>query len=64
MIRRLHATFVILPALAIWLAAQPQLGDAVRGYIKIDAPVVALTNVRVIDGTGAPARPSQNGDRQ
>ncbi len=59
MIRRLYATLAVVPALAIWLAAQPQFSDAVRGYIKVDAPVVALTNVRVIDGTGAPARPNQ-----
>ncbi len=28
-------------------------------FIAVDAPVVALTNVRVIDGTGAPARVGQ-----
>ncbi len=31
----------------------------VKQYIKIDAPVVALTHVRVIDGTGAAAREDQ-----
>jgi enamidase len=42
------------------LAAQaPQFNEAVRGFISVDAPVVALTNVRVIDGTGAPARTNQ-----
>ena len=35
------------------------LGNTVRGFIKVDAPVVALTNVRVIDGTGAPAKENQ-----
>jgi imidazolonepropionase-like amidohydrolase len=30
-----------------------------KPFIKIDAPVVALTQVRVIDGTGAPAREDQ-----
>jgi enamidase len=38
---------------------QPQFSDAVRAFIKVDAPVVSLTNVRVIDGTGAPARAGQ-----
>ncbi len=33
--------------------------NTVRGFIKVDAPVVALTHVRVIDGTGAPARADQ-----
>ena len=28
-------------------------------FIRYDAPVIALTNVRVIDGTGAPAREDQ-----
>ena len=31
----------------------------VKPFIKVDAPVVALTHVRVIDGTGAPAREDQ-----
>jgi imidazolonepropionase-like amidohydrolase len=30
-----------------------------KPFIKIDAPVVALTHIRVIDGTGAPARDDQ-----
>jgi len=49
------------------LAGQRQLSRQVRAYVRTDAPVVALTNVRVIDGTGAPARDAQtivirNGD--
>jgi imidazolonepropionase-like amidohydrolase len=35
--------------------AQP----ASSAFVKIEAPVVALTHVRVIDGTGAPARENQ-----
>ena len=47
-------------AAGAFLGAQPpQLSNAVRGVIKIDAPVVALTNVRVIDGTGGPAKADQ-----
>lgn len=35
----------------------PQAPSAeVRKFIKVDAPLLALTHVRVIDGTGAPAR--------
>ena len=51
-----------LPLMAVGLlaAAQPpSFSNLVRSFIKIDAPVVALTNVRVIDGTGAPARERQ-----
>ncbi len=45
-------------------AAQPtpagaQIGNAVRPYVTIDTPIVALTHVRVIDGTGAAPRTDQ-----
>jgi imidazolonepropionase-like amidohydrolase len=30
-----------------------------KAYVQVDAPVVALTHVRVVDGTGAPAREDQ-----
>ena len=40
-------------------AQRPQIGNAVRAFVKVDAAVVALTHVRVIDGTGAPARENQ-----
>ena len=40
-------------------AQRPQLSNAVRQFAVIDTPVVALTHARVIDGTGAPARPGQ-----
>ena len=43
----------------IAIAQRPQVGNAVRPFVKVDAPVVALTHVRVIDGTGAPARADQ-----
>ncbi len=35
------------------------LSPEVQSFVKIDAPVVALTHVRVIDGTGAAARDDQ-----
>ena len=45
------------------LAAPPvqrlQVTAAVRQFVKVDAPVVALTHARVIDGTGAPTRVDQ-----
>lgn len=44
------------PALA---AQRPTLGPAVRQYVAVDTSVLALVNVRVIDGTGAPARAGQ-----
>jgi len=48
---------------ALWttpsLAQRPTLSKNVRQYVAIDTNVVALTHVRVIDGTGAPAREDQ-----
>jgi hypothetical protein len=33
--------------------------EGVRPFVSVDAPVVALTHVRLVDGTGAPARSDQ-----
>ncbi|MBM3809764.1 MAG: amidohydrolase family protein [Acidimicrobiia bacterium] len=43
------------------MAAQqrPTLSNAVRAHVSVDAPVIALTHARVIDGTGAAARDDQ-----
>jgi imidazolonepropionase-like amidohydrolase len=38
---------------------RPKLTAAVHAFVQIDTPTVALTHVRVIDGTGAPARADQ-----
>jgi imidazolonepropionase-like amidohydrolase len=39
----------------IWRALLPAWpGYGVRSYIRVNSPLVALTHVRVIDGTGAP----------
>jgi imidazolonepropionase-like amidohydrolase len=40
-------------------AQRPTLSVNVRQYVSIDTAIVALTHVRVIDGTGAPARENQ-----
>src|SRR4051812_38262400 len=40
-------------------AQNPPFSTAVRGFIKVDSPVVALTHARVIDGTGAAAKENQ-----
>ena len=56
----LRISFAALLACAGTLAAQrPTLTPAVRAYVTIDTSVVALTHVRVIDGTGARARDDQ-----
>jgi cytosine/adenosine deaminase-related metal-dependent hydrolase len=46
---------------AVPLAAQepPAPPPGARAFVSVDAPVVALTHVRVVDGTGAAAREDQ-----
>ena len=39
--------------------AAAKLSPRVKAYVSVDAPVVALTHVRVIDGTGAAPRADQ-----
>ncbi len=49
-------------AIVLWscsLASAQTLSPAVQAFVKVNAPVVALTHVRVIDGTGAAAREDQ-----
>ena len=59
MIKRL---LLLMPILATGLSAQtqrPELSNAVKAYVSVDAPLIALTHVRVIDGTGAAPRENQ-----
>ena len=54
------ALIAILTAIALPTALAAQtLSPEVRAFVKVDAPVIALTHVRVIDGTGAPVREDQ-----
>src|SRR5438477_3224079 len=56
MLRALGA-LVLVPALAS--AQRPTLSPAVKQYDEVDTPVVALTHVRLIDGTGAAPKEDQ-----
>jgi len=56
--RKLIVTILLMLACSVALIAQA-LSPQVRGFVKVDAPAVALTHVRVIDGTGAAAREDQ-----
>jgi imidazolonepropionase-like amidohydrolase len=53
--------FVVV--LFCWMLASVVVGQTlspqVKAFVKVDASVVVLTHVRVIDGTGAPAREDQ-----
>jgi enamidase len=54
---RALGSLLLVPTL---LAAQrPTLAPAVKSYVAVDTPVVALTHVRVIDGTGAAPKEDQ-----
>ena len=41
------------------IAQRPTLSRAVRDFVSVDTSIVALTHVRVIDGTGAAPRTDQ-----
>src|SRR3974390_386283 len=53
---------ICLPAaFALCAHAQtPELAPALKTFVRVQAPRVILTHVRVIDGTGAPAIDDQN----
>ena len=52
-------TILVFIVLSCSLALAQQLSEDVREFVKIDSPVLALTHVRVIDGTGAAAHEDQ-----
>ena len=55
--QRIAATLLLVPALAA--AQRPAVTAGQRPYVSVDAPVVALTHVRLLDGTGGPPRDDQ-----
>lgn len=58
--RLLFAAFVVSSISPGPAAAQrTEITQAMRPFVSVDSPVVALINARVIDGTGAPARAGQ-----
>jgi imidazolonepropionase-like amidohydrolase len=54
-----HSRLLALTALAPLLAAQNALAPGVQPFVAFNDPIIALAHVRVIDGTGAPARADQ-----
>jgi imidazolonepropionase-like amidohydrolase len=46
-------------ASSLYAQSSSSLAPGVREFVKVSAPVIALTHVRVIDGTGSPARADQ-----
>ena len=56
--QRLLALITLVTPMAIH-AQRPALSDTTRAYVSVDAPVIAITNVTVIDGTGAGPKADQ-----
>src|SRR5262245_23274976 len=59
---RVFLTAILVGGIALPVAAEAQGAasqNEVKSYVSVSAPVVALTHVRVIDGTGAPAADDQ-----
>ena len=59
--RHFFAAILIAAGFAASLSAQdkPAFSPVTKSFIAIDAPVIVLQHVRVIDGTGAPAAENQ-----
>src|SRR5262249_36461676 len=57
--RRLAQASLALILLVVAIAARSQssqhFGPVTKSFIAIEAPIIALQHVRIIDGTGAPA---------
>src|SRR5262249_17877699 len=54
-----HTLLFIILCCSILSPAQQQLSAEVKEFVRIQASVIALEHVRVIDGTGAPAKTDQ-----
>jgi len=55
----MHRRFPLVLLICSTLAAAQTLSPDVKQFVTVDAPLIALTHVRVIDGTGASAREDQ-----
>ena len=58
-LRSLASAMLLFAAAPVAAQSADQLSENTRAMVTVAEPVVALTNVRVIDGTGAPARDGQ-----
>jgi imidazolonepropionase-like amidohydrolase len=58
--RTLRSASLLLAIAPLPIAAQTRsVSQAVKRYVTVDAPVVALTHAKVVDGTGRPAMSDQ-----
>ncbi len=57
---RIPSVSLLIATASLTIGAQPRtLTPQFQAVVSVNAPVVALTNVRVVDGTGSPARDGQ-----
>ncbi|MGH9709290.1 MAG: amidohydrolase family protein [Candidatus Acidiferrales bacterium] len=59
LIRTIFSAFICFATPHLRAQTPNSLSPSVREFVKVSAPVIALTHVRVIDGTGSPARNDQ-----
>jgi imidazolonepropionase-like amidohydrolase len=55
----MHKALATILLFSASFASAQTLSPAVKNFVKVESPVIALTHVRVIDGTGAAARDDQ-----
>jgi imidazolonepropionase-like amidohydrolase len=56
---RRFSTVLILICSFTFCSAQQQPAPTIKNFIRVDSSVIALEHVRIIDGTGAPAKADQ-----
>jgi imidazolonepropionase-like amidohydrolase len=56
----LSSVFALLLVPSAMQAQSPELSKTVQEFVRVRAPKIVLTHVRIIDGTGAPAVEDQN----
>ncbi|MGB6899537.1 MAG: amidohydrolase family protein [Candidatus Acidiferrum sp.] len=57
-VRLIGVCLLLLPSFS-WCQTKSSLSPALTAFVKEDAPVLAMTHVRVVDGTGAAPRQDQ-----
>jgi len=57
--KSMKTTTVLLLLLSVFIPPLAQSTSERQQFIRVEAPVIALTHVRVIDGTGAALREGQ-----
>ena len=58
--RYILSLMILLASFSVISAEAPKLSPAVEAFVRVRAPIVVLSHVRVIDGTGKPPVEDQN----